>query len=101
MIFICALPLFCFVVYFGLFNLFCCPEQVERSVSYNEHRPRRPPPDLPSILLNGRIVYIGMPVRDSLCYFDKYMFSLTYFSDRGKNKFSCLAYPCQIYLLLC
>lgn len=36
--------------------------QVERSVSYNEHRPRRPPPDLPSLLLHGRIVYIGMPV---------------------------------------
>ncbi|KAF5952258.1 hypothetical protein HYC85_010202 [Camellia sinensis] len=36
--------------------------QVERSVSYNEHQPRRPPPDLPSILLHGRIVYIGMPV---------------------------------------
>ncbi|KAG8390985.1 hypothetical protein BUALT_Bualt01G0140700 [Buddleja alternifolia] len=36
--------------------------RVERSVSYNEHRPRRPPPDLPSLLLHGRIVYIGMPV---------------------------------------
>ncbi|PKI74032.1 hypothetical protein CRG98_005510 [Punica granatum] len=35
---------------------------VERSVSYNEHRPRRPPPDLPSLLLHGRIVYIGMPL---------------------------------------
>lgn len=31
-------------------------------MSYNEHRPRSPPPDLPSLLLNGRIVYIGMPV---------------------------------------
>lgn len=38
------------------------PAQVERSVSYNEHRPRRPPPDLPSLLLNGRIVYLGMPL---------------------------------------
>ncbi|RRT72642.1 hypothetical protein B296_00012490 [Ensete ventricosum] len=36
--------------------------KVERSVSYNEHRPRKPPPDLPSLLLHGRIVYIGMPV---------------------------------------
>lgn len=35
---------------------------MERSVSYNEHRPRRPPPDLPSLLLHGRIVYIGMPL---------------------------------------
>ncbi|KAK1317400.1 hypothetical protein QJS10_CPA05g00434 [Acorus calamus] len=38
------------------------PPKVERSVSYNEHRPRRPPPDLPSLLLHGRIVYIGMPL---------------------------------------
>ncbi|KAE8667697.1 putative ATP-dependent Clp protease proteolytic subunit-like [Hibiscus syriacus] len=35
---------------------------VERSVSYNEQRPKSPPPDLPSLLLNGRIVYIGMPL---------------------------------------
>ncbi|KAK6159873.1 hypothetical protein DH2020_003254 [Rehmannia glutinosa] len=43
-------------------KLMATPAQVERSVSYNEHRPRRPPPDLPSLLLHGRIVYIGMPV---------------------------------------
>ncbi|KAK9673130.1 hypothetical protein RND81_12G148400 [Saponaria officinalis] len=43
-------------------TLMATPAQVERSVSYNEHRPRRPPPDLPSLLLNGRIVYIGMPL---------------------------------------
>ncbi|EFJ04638.1 hypothetical protein SELMODRAFT_131372, partial [Selaginella moellendorffii] len=30
--------------------------------SYNEHRPRKPPPDLPSLLLNSRIVYVGMPL---------------------------------------
>nr|CAB3495968.1 unnamed protein product [Digitaria exilis] len=36
---------------------------VERSSSsYSQHRPRRPPPDLPSLLLHGRIVYIGMPL---------------------------------------
>lgn len=39
-----------------------CVNQVERAVTYNEHRPRKPPPDLPSLLLHGRIVYIGMPV---------------------------------------
>ncbi|XP_042516656.1 ATP-dependent Clp protease proteolytic subunit-related protein 3, chloroplastic [Macadamia integrifolia] len=43
-------------------KLMATPAQVERSVSYNEHRPRKPPPDLPSLLLNGRIVYIGMPL---------------------------------------
>ncbi|XP_061363312.1 ATP-dependent Clp protease proteolytic subunit-related protein 3, chloroplastic [Gastrolobium bilobum] len=43
-------------------KLMATPAQVEKSVSYNEHRPRRPPPDLPSLLLHGRIVYIGMPL---------------------------------------
>ncbi|KAJ0015267.1 hypothetical protein Pint_19776 [Pistacia integerrima] len=38
------------------------PETWRDQVSYNEHRPRRPPPDLPSLLLHGRIVYIGMPL---------------------------------------
>ncbi|WOK96111.1 ATP-dependent Clp protease proteolytic subunit-related protein 3, chloroplastic [Canna indica] len=51
--------------YLDLFEspkLMATPAQVERSASYNEHRPRRPPPDLPSLLLNGRVVYIGMPL---------------------------------------
>ncbi|KAG9444559.1 hypothetical protein H6P81_015899 [Aristolochia fimbriata] len=51
--------------YLDLFEtpkLMANPAQVERSVSYNEHRPRKPPPDLPSLLLHGRIVYIGMPL---------------------------------------
>ncbi|WMV12027.1 hypothetical protein MTR67_005412 [Solanum verrucosum] len=43
-------------------KLMATPAQVERSVSYNEHRASTPPPDLPSMLLHGRIVYIGMPV---------------------------------------
>lgn len=43
-------------------KLMATPAQVERSVSYNEHRPASPPPDLPSLLLHGRIVYIGMPL---------------------------------------
>ncbi|XP_020267520.1 ATP-dependent Clp protease proteolytic subunit-related protein 3, chloroplastic-like [Asparagus officinalis] len=43
-------------------KLMAAPAQVERSISYNEHRPRKPPPDLPSLLLHGRIVYIGMPL---------------------------------------
>ncbi|CAI0551166.1 unnamed protein product [Linum tenue] len=49
--------------YLDLFDspkLMATPAQ--RSVSYNEHRPRKPPPDLPSLLLHGRIVYIGMPL---------------------------------------
>ncbi|XP_010549689.1 PREDICTED: ATP-dependent Clp protease proteolytic subunit-related protein 3, chloroplastic [Tarenaya hassleriana] len=38
------------------------PAQVERSVSYGGRRRRSAPPDLPSMLLDGRIVYIGMPL---------------------------------------
>lgn len=30
-------------------------------------RPRTAPPDLPSLLLDARIVYLGMPVQNSLC----------------------------------
>ncbi len=29
---------------------------------YDEHKARTPPPDLPSLLLDSRIVYLGMPV---------------------------------------
>lgn len=43
-------------------TLMASPAQVERSATYNEHRPDTPPPDLPSLLLHGRIVYIGMPL---------------------------------------
>ncbi|KAK1581856.1 hypothetical protein Q3G72_009692 [Acer saccharum] len=43
-------------------TLMASPAQVERSVQYNEHNPTSPPPDLPSLLLHGRIVYIGMPL---------------------------------------
>eukprot|EP00258_Populus_trichocarpa_P033257 XP_024449276.1 ATP-dependent Clp protease proteolytic subunit-related protein 3, chloroplastic-like [Populus trichocarpa] len=58
-------------------KLMATPAQVERSVSYNEHRPRTPPPDLPSLLLHGRIVYIGMPVSVLIfTYLIKYPFYL-------------------------
>ncbi len=33
------------------------------SSAYDDHRPRTPPPDLPSLLLDSRITYLGMPVR--------------------------------------
>lgn len=29
---------------------------------YNEHKPKTPPPDLPSLLLDSRIIYLGMPL---------------------------------------
>lgn len=43
-------------------KLMATPAQVERSGSYRNSRSREPPPDLPSLLLEGRIVYIGMPL---------------------------------------
>ena len=33
------------------------------AASYDSHKPQTPPPDLPSLLLDSRIVYLGMPVR--------------------------------------
>jgi hypothetical protein len=42
------------------------PAAAERGGGYDEHRPKTPPPDLPSLLLDSRIVYLGMPVRTSL-----------------------------------
>ena len=42
------------------------PAAAERGGGYDEHRPKTPPPDLPSLLLDSRIVYLGMPVRTPL-----------------------------------
>jgi hypothetical protein len=38
------------------------PASASPGASYSEHKPKTPPPDLPSLLLDSRIVYIGMPV---------------------------------------
>ena len=38
------------------------PASASPGTSYSEHKPKTPPPDLPSLLLDSRIVYIGMPV---------------------------------------
>ncbi|CAL5194747.1 unnamed protein product [Lathyrus oleraceus] len=43
-------------------QLMASPAHLERSAKYGQRRRRRPPPDLPSVLLDGRIVYIGMPL---------------------------------------
>ncbi|PIN26685.1 ATP-dependent Clp protease, proteolytic subunit [Handroanthus impetiginosus] len=44
-------------------KLMATPAHVEKPYSGgSERRPRRPPPDLPSLLLEGRIVFIGMPL---------------------------------------
>lgn len=38
------------------------PSSANPGSGYNEHKPKTPPPDLPSLLLDSRIVYIGMPL---------------------------------------
>ena len=34
--------------------------------SNDEHKARTPPPDLPSLLLDSRIVFLGMPVQEQM-----------------------------------
>ena len=53
--------------------------------SNDEHRARTPPPDLPSLLLDSRIVFLGMPVRDS--FIAKRNFSLKQSSESVRHKF--------------
>lgn len=36
--------------------------EVSRGGGYDEHKAKSPPPDLPSLMLDSRIVYIGMPL---------------------------------------
>lgn len=38
------------------------PASANPGTSYSDHKPKTPPPDLPSLLLDSRIVYVGMPV---------------------------------------
>lgn len=38
------------------------PASANPGASYSEHKPKTPPPDLPSLLLDSRIIYIGMPL---------------------------------------
>ena len=42
------------------------------AATYSEHKPKTPPPDLPSLLLDSRIVYLGMPVRAHLLCHDAF-----------------------------
>ena len=59
------------------------PASASPGGSYSEHKPKTPPPDLPSLLLDSRIVYIGMPVRGRerhvSCFPPTYFTSLTSF----------------------
>ncbi|CAL6312592.1 unnamed protein product [Bathycoccus prasinos] len=47
---------------FSLVENSASPASANPGTSYDEHRPKTPPPDLPSLLLDSRIVYIGMPL---------------------------------------
>ncbi|KAI9084818.1 hypothetical protein K1719_033224 [Acacia pycnantha] len=51
-----------FLEVFGAPKNMATSAHVHRPPSYRERRPRRSPPDLPSLLLHGRVVFIGMPL---------------------------------------
>eukprot|EP00898_Chlorokybus_atmophyticus_P004584 jgi/Chlat1/5126/Chrsp33S05122 len=38
------------------------PAQADYGGGYDEHRAKTPPPDLPSLLLDSRIIFLGMPL---------------------------------------
>ena len=58
--------------------------------SYNEHKPKTPPPDLPSLLLDSRIVYIGMPLVPAVT--ELIVSELLYMQYTDASK------PCYIYI---
>jgi len=48
------------------------------SVGYDDHKPRTPPPDLPSLLLDSRITYLGMPVKPDNVLLGLYVFPMSF-----------------------
>ena len=57
---------------------------------YSEHKPKTPPPDLPSLLLDSRIVYIGMPLVPAVT--ELIVSELLYMQYTDPQK------PCYIYV---
>ena len=57
---------------------------------YSEHKPKTPPPDLPSLLLDSRIIYIGMPLVPAVT--ELIVSELLYMQYTDPQK------PCYIYV---
>ncbi|CAL52171.2 Clp protease proteolytic subunit /Translocation-enhancing protein TepA [Ostreococcus tauri] len=66
------------------------PASANPGTSYNEHKPKTPPPDLPSLLLDSRIVYIGMPLVPAVT--ELIVSELLYLQYADQKK------PCYIYI---
>lgn len=66
------------------------PASASPSSSYNEHKPKTPPPDLPSLLLDSRIVYIGMPLVPAVT--ELIVSELLYMQYTDSSR------PCYIYI---
>lgn len=66
------------------------PASATPGTSYNEHKPKTPPPDLPSLLLDSRIVYIGMPLVPAVT--ELIVSELLYLQYTDSSK------PCYIYI---
>lgn len=54
------------------------------STGFDDHRPRTPPPDLPSLLLDSRIVYLGMPLVPAVT--ELIVAELLYLQYKDRNK---------------
>lgn len=66
------------------------PASANPGTSYSEHKPKTPPPDLPSLLLDSRIVYIGMPLVPAVT--ELIVSELLYLQYTDAKK------PCYIYI---
>lgn len=66
------------------------PASATPGTSYNEHKPKTPPPDLPSLLLDSRIIYIGMPLVPAVT--ELIVSELLYLQYTDSSK------PCYIYI---
>jgi len=71
-------------------NASSSPASANPGSGYDEHKPKTPPPDLPSLLLDSRIVYIGMPLVPAVT--ELIVSELLYMQYTDPNK------ACYIYL---
>ena len=66
------------------------PASASPGASYSEHKPKTPPPDLPSLLLDSRIVYIGMPLVPAVTELIVSELLYMQYTDQAR--------PCYIYI---
>ena len=64
--------------------------------SSDDHKARTPPPDLPSLLLDSRIVFLGMPVRAFLLHLLPALAAVNPFPIKPKKMQGLCEYPALI-----